>query len=182
MRQLTPRISAFLSECLVNAVCYGLILALFFLPIGIIFGVVSRNPIDMLGITFLGGFLGILMGIGQVFIDRFSEKSLDEKRKPEDPGKVLFDFYFGSLKSPWWNLLELGQKILEKDDSRQRPGRAGRGLIGAVACMILITLLFGCVALTSTRGPAPGFAIYFLALLAMAGIAGGIAGALTDSR
>ena len=50
-----------------------------------------------------------------------------------------------------------------------------------VRTLVLTGFLLVAVALTSSKPPAPGFEPYALGLLGIAGVIGGIAGALTDS-
>jgi hypothetical protein len=84
--------------------------------------------------------------------------------------------------TPLSRSMEIGQTIVEKDYAKQRSGRWKRGLVGSVACMLLMGFLFGAAALSEPTPPKPGFMPWLFALFGIAGVAGGIAGALTDSR
>lgn len=173
MKKLLERIIGFLLECLGNAVAFGLFGAVLFLPFGILGAVVTWDPVGLLMIAGFGGILGILMGIGQVFVNRFSEQSSAREAEPTSLGNSLLEFYLGPLKPSWWGLVEFGQKIIEKDYSKQKPGRWKLGFVGAVVCMLFVGLLFGAVAMTSPSPPAPGLTPWILSLIGIAGIAGG---------
>jgi hypothetical protein len=175
MSRLIRAISMFCMDCLGRALLFGLMGSLLFLPFGIVVCIAQGDPTRLVVITGFGGLVGVLLGVGQVLIDRFSE----QPPKPEEPisKKSLLGFYAGSLV-PWLQVIELGRAILRKDFGRQKPGRAKRALVAGVGCMIIVGLLMFVVTTVTSA------ALNESALLAlvMAGVGGAIAGALTDSR
>lgn len=168
-------IASCLLECLGYAIGCGIIVALLFLPYGIFGLVITRDPTGTLVFAGLGFVIGVPIGIGEVFSRRFSP------RPPLEPpdGKRLFlmllGFYLGPFLSPWWRVVEVGWILVEKDFSRQQPGRWKRAVVGALAGMVPMTLMNAMTVTTPSEYP------WWLLTLGFGAVLGGFAGALTDS-
>lgn len=167
-------ITSFLLECLGYAIGYGFIGVLLFLPYGILGLVLTGDPTGTLFFAGIGYVIGAPIGIGEVFAKRFSPQP---PREPPD-GKTLFrmllGFYLGPLLPPWWRVVVAGRMLAEKDFSRQQPGRWKRAVVGALACILLMSFLNLAVDM-------PADIPVWLLTLGIGAVLGGVAGALTDS-
>jgi hypothetical protein len=158
----------------------AIVVALFFLPFGILFALVTKDLSVLYMIPCLGGILGSLMGIGQVIIEQFSDGEPDPHEESRLTWGLLADFYLGAFSPSWMKIIDAMGWVAHKDFSEQEPGRWKRGLIAAAACALIPPFLIGCVARVSHRPPAPGLFPVLLMLSLIFGLGGGIAGALSD--
>jgi len=190
MKRAVFHIGKFALECVLFAVLFGVGGAILFLPFGILVAVsdIARGKTFNWGVwlvpSFLGTIIGGVWGVGQVFVDRFSDPLRPKEVNPP-LGRSLADFYLGSLKPTWWSVIDAGSILANKDWSKQRPGRWNRAVVGAVACMLLMGFLVGAIALGPKGGStkvADSAKFAFAFLVGFAGLIGGVLGALTDSR
>jgi hypothetical protein len=181
MEKFARWIAGLCLELVCATVVFAIVVAMLFVPFGILFALVTKELSGLYMIPCLGGILGSLMGIGQVIIDRFSDGKSDPHEESRPTWGLLADFYLGAFSPSWMKVLEAIGWVANKDFSEQEPGRWKRGLIAAVACALIPPFLFGCVALTSPMPPAPGLFPALLILTLAFGLGGGIAGALSDS-
>lgn len=173
-------VAGFLGNCLEGAIGYGLAVGLLFVPFGALVGLLTRDPWAIPMIALCGGVLGGMLGVGEVIIDRFSQRPKVDSGGA-GLGRTLLGIYAGPLLPSWLGLLEAGHELITRDHSQARPGRWKRGLIGGATLMVLMGLVVGAAVLTSPIDPAPGWGSAVVVLIAVAGLIGGVAGALTDS-
>ena len=180
MKKLARRIARFCLEYVGAMVVFAIVVALFFVPFGVLFALGTKELSALYMIPCLGGIIGSLMGIGQVIIDQFSDEEPDSHEDSRTTWGLLADFSLRA-SSPWWmKVINAMGWVAHKDFSEQEPGRWKRGLIAAAACALIPPFLSGCVALVSPMPPAPGLFPALLMLSLVFGLGGGIAGALSD--
>jgi len=180
MKKLTQRIARFCFDCLCVMVVFAIVVALLFVPFGILFALCTKELYPLYLIPSLGSILGSLLGLGQFIIDQFGveEPVVHEKSRPT--WDLVADFYLGAFSPSWMKVIDAIGWFANKDLSEPEPGRWKRGLIVAVACALIPPFLSGCVALVSPMPPAAGLFPALLMLSFVFGLVGGIAGALSD--
>jgi hypothetical protein len=180
VRRILLAVLGFVLQCVLYAVLWAVIGAVMFLPFGLIGWFAGEGFEVILFASGFGAFVCALLGIGQVFIERFSEKPSE----PEASAASTFaQFYLGPLLPSWLAFFDVAKWFVTRDPSKQRPGRWRRAFWGACALGLLALLPLVVVASTSQpRDPddIPGWALGLM-IVGPAALIGAAIGALSDS-
>jgi hypothetical protein len=180
MRKAVLALCGFLARCVLYCARGAIVGAVLFLPFGLVGWILTGEIAVLVFASGVGGLIGALLGIGQVFIEFFSERPPEKERAEESFAAKLAGFYLGPLKPDWLVIFDIARWFGTKDFSEQKPGRLKRALVGAIGFSLVAALLIGLVALNF-----PGRDLSLGALVVMfvvpAGVIGAVLGALTDS-
>jgi hypothetical protein len=173
----------FLARCVLYSAIGAIVCGVLFLPFGLLGWILTQDVAIVLFPSGFGGLLGALLGIGQVFIEHFSERPPEQEQAGENLAGNLAGFYLGPLKPNWLAVFDIVRWFATKEFTKQKPGRWKRALIGAIGLSLVAGLLIGLVALSSAaRGSdAPSLGALAAMLVGPAAVIGAVLGALTDS-
>lgn len=173
----------FLARCVLYSAIGAIVGGVLFLPFGLLGWILTKEVAAVLFPSGFGGLLGTGFGIGQVFIEYFSERPPEQERAGGNLAGNLAEFYLGPLKPDWLVVFDIARWFATTDFSKQKPGRWKRALIGAIGLSLIAAFLLGFAALNApVRGPdAPLLGALAAMLVVPAAVIGAVVGALSDS-